>query len=501
MKKTFLFSLLLAASLYGNAQQSNNTLLTADFWKSNPDITAVKAEIAKGNSPSEQNAGFHDPVTMAINNRISTDVVKFLIEQEGNSATKKTHHSRTYLQWAAAAGNLELVNYLIEKGSDIHYKDSHGDGVVVYAAGVGNKNTAIYDLFFAKGIDPKATYENGATLIMFAIANDKDLSLTNYFISKGVSLETKDEHGRTAADYAAKLGNLEIIDQLIAKGIKPTSQALFFATQGSRMKQNGLEVYQSLIEKYNLDPKAINPEGATLLHLLVRRPNTELVNYFLNKGIDVSKADHKGNTVLINAASGNDVALIETLLAKADNINAKNENGESALTKAIAAGSAEVAAVLIKKGADTKVLDKDGNNLAYYWFNSFRPANQGSAAQQTTGVDDFAEKLKVLKSAGIDITAPQQNGSSLFHIAVEKQNIALINKAAELGADINAQDAEGNSPLHKAALVAKDDKILKTLIALGAKKDLKTEFEETAYDLAKENEFLAKKNIAIDFLK
>ena len=488
MKKSFLFTLLLATSLYANAQ--DNTLLSGDFWKGKPTIEAIKGEIAKGNNPAEQNAGFHDPVTMAINNRISNDAIKFLIEQEGNDVHKKTHHSRTYLQWAAAAGNLELVQYLIDKGSDVHYKDSHGDAVIAYAAG-SNKNLAVYDALFAKGIDPKAKYDEGKNLIMYAIAGDTDLKVTDYFITKGIAITDNDNHGRTAADYAARFGNLEIIEKLVARGIKPTDQALFFATQGSRQKQNGLEVYQQLIEKYQLNPTATNPERETLLHILVRRPNKEVLDFFLNQGIDVAKADNNGNTILMNAAAARDASLIESLLAKSNNINAKNENGETALVRAVSLGSAEVVDLLIKKGAQVDVVDNNGNNLAYYWFNSFRPAAQ----------EDFTNKLEVLKAAGVNVTAPQANGSSLFHLAVEKQNVELIDKAVALGADINAQDEEGNTALHKAALIAKDDSILKKLISLGAKKDLKTEFEETAFDLAKENEFLANNNVSIDFLK
>lgn len=503
MRKSFFTILLFAAALFGRAQ--DNTLMSGNFWKTTPTVEAVKAEIAKGNSPSEQNAGFFDPVVMAINNKASNDVIKYLIEQEGNGVSKKTHHSRIYLQWAAAQGNLELVNYLIAKGSDVNYSDSHGESVIAYAAN-GNKNTAVFDALFNAGVDPKAKHENGANLIMYAIGSDNDLKITDYFISKGISLSDKDSYGRTAADYAAKLGNIEIIDQLIARGVKPTDQALFFATQGSRQKQNGLDVFQTLITKYNLNPKAINPEGANLLHIFARRQNAELFNYFLNQGVDVAQVDKDGNTILIAAASGRDAAIVETLLAKAKNVNATNEDGESALTKAISSGTAEIASVLIKNGADINVLDKDGNNLAYYWFNSYRPAGgqggrPGAPQNQGPQVDEFAEKVIVLKNAGLNLIAPQKDGNTLLHLAVEKGNLELIKKAIELGVDINAQDEDGNTALHKAALTAKDDKILKALIQIGVNKDLQTGFDETAFELANQNDFLKNNNVNIDFLK
>lgn len=472
-----------------------NTLMSADFWKAKPDLAAVKAEIAKGNSPSQQNAGSWDAVTTAIFNNAPLDIMEFLLSQEGNSVAKKTHHSRSYLHWAASGGNAELVKLLIQKGADIHYADSYGTPITAYAAAGGNKNTAVYDALFKAGVDPKQRYEGGATLLMLGIASDPDLTLTDYFISKGMSLSDKDEFGRTATDYAARSGNRELVEKLIKKGIKPTGNALFFASLGTKPGVSAIDTYKYFVETLKLDPKTINKDGANMLHQVVRRPDLEVLNYFVEKGVDPNKADNDGNTPLILAASGRDIKYLEALLSKVKNINAVNDKGQSALTRAVAYSSPEVVSLLLQKGADSRVTDADGNNLVYYWFESYRERPQ---AQQT---EDFAKKLEILKNAGLNISAPQKDGTTLFHLAVARENLNLIQKAAELGADINGQDKDGNTPLHKAALIAKDDKILKTLISLGAKKSLKTEFDETPYDLAKENDFLKTNNVSIDFLK
>ena len=77
----------------------------------------------------------------------------------------------------------------------------------------------------------------------------------------------------------------------------------------------------------------------------------------------------------------------------------------------------------------------------------------------------------------------------------------LLKKLSDLKIGVNSVNKESMTALQKAALVAKDDAILKYLVFLGANKAIKTEFDETAYDLASENESLKNNNISIDFLK
>ena len=492
MKNKLFISLALATSFWASAQQKN-TFLEASFWKTSPNINAIKAEITKGNSPSEYNQSSFDPVVLAINNDAPTETIKFLIEQPGNSVNKNTHDNRIYLHWAAYKGNLEIINYLIAKGSDINLEDSHGTTPIAFAAGNGLTNTAVYDAFFKAGIDPKKKYKGGTNLLLMAIPSDKNLALSNYFSSKGLSLTDTDSDGKTAFDYAARTGDLTLLKTLVQKGIKYTGDALIFAAQGSRRESNPIEVYQYLVDELKIKPTSTNKEGETVLHILARKPNqTEIINYFLAKGLDVNKADNEGNTVLMNAATNKEIKVIELLLAKS-NLNAQNTKGESALTIAVKSGSVEAIELLLNKGANINVLDKDGNNLGFYLIQSYKPTGNTP--------NPFASKVKILQEKGLNLAAAQKDGNTLYHLAVVKNDIALLKDIASINIDINAKNKDGLTALHKAAMIGKDDILLKYLIANGAKKEITTEFDESAYSLAKENESLTKNKVSIEFLK
>ena len=261
---------------------------------------------------------------------------------------------------------------------------------------------------FKAGIDPKKKYSDGANLLLLAIANDKELLLTQYLETKGLSLKDVDNNGNTAINYVARSGNIPLIKTLLAKGIKYTDNALLLAAQGSRRESNNLETYKYLVEDLKIKPTVTNKEGQTVLHFLANKANqTEIINYFLAKGVDPNKVDTDGNTPLMIAASARDIATLQLLLPLVKDINIQNLKGESALTVAVKSGTPEAVTLLLNKNADVKVLDKEGNNLGFYVVQSYRSPmggmGQNTPSSGTNEQDPFDIKVKLLQNRGLNL--------------------------------------------------------------------------------------------------
>ncbi|GGM96033.1 hypothetical protein GCM10010967_31930 [Dyadobacter beijingensis] len=489
--KQILVAVCTSLSLSAFAQQ--NVLLEQSFWKNNPDVATVKAAIEKGADPAQFNGNMFDATVLAINAGAPNETIKYLLSQPGNGVDKVTHDSRIYLHWAAMRGNTEVMEYLIGKGSKADVVDSHGATPLNFAAGGGQTNTKVYDLCIANGANLKKDLNHdGANALLLAVASDNDLTLTNYFVSKGLDLKSTDASGANAFSYAARAGNIELLKKLLAKGVNANGTAMLMAAQGSRRGPNGIEVFQYL-ESLGLKPTATAKNGENALHSIARRPKQEaIIQYFLSKGVDVNQADEDGNTVFMNAAASNrDTATLGLLLPKVKNMNQANAKGATALLLAARGNSPEMLAYLIGKGAALNTADRNGDNVAYYLVQSYAPPRAA----------EFDAKLKVLQEKGFKVAEPQANGSTLYHLAVAKNDLSLVKRLEPYQIDVNAKNKEGLTALHKAAMVSKDDAIMKYLLSIGAKKDIPTNFQETAFDLASENESLSKNNVTVSFLK
>ena len=496
IKLVVLVAILFISTVSVAQQKQSNIFLDRDFWGTNPSVKIIEQKIAEGNNPSEINNRGFDGVTYAILQKAPNETIKHLLSKEGNGVNKITHDKRTYVFWAAYVDNLELTAFLIKNGANLNLKDSHQSSPLTYAANAGNTNTKIYDLFIENGIDITTdTNGNGANALLLLLPSLKNLDLLDYFTSKGLSINSTDNDGNGAFNYVAKKGNKELLALLIAKELpyknlnKNGENALLLATKGGRGGYNSL-AFLKYLNSLGLDANVVNKEGQNALHFLASG-NKDLAtfNYFLSKNVDINLADKQGNTPLINAASRNSLEVVTFLSEKTAYPNHVNKKGNSALSIAVKNNSSNVVAYLINQKSDLNVTDEDGNTLAYYLINSFNEKRN----------DDFDSKKDLLLKNGIKLNELQGGNNTLFHIALDKENINLLKEVNSYGIDINTKNAEGYTVLHLAAMKSKDTKIMEYLLSIGADKNIQTDFEESTYDLASENELLEKTDI--NFLK
>lgn len=494
MKKALILLLLAPMLLLAQRPESTNEFHNRTFWQTQPDVATVKQKISEGHDPVTPNSSAFDAVCYAIMAKAPVETIDYLLSLPGNDINKSTHDGRSYLMWAGSAGDIETMKLLLSKGADTKVVGSHGFNWFTFTVNAGNENTAIYDLMVANGVNLKETNRTGANAILLLASHSKDGKIIEYFQQKGLDINATDKQGNNILFYAAKRGNLDLMKKYIAQGFdyKKTNtegeNMVLFASHGGRGYSNPLEVYQ-YFDSLGLDLTLTNNQGENALHNIAS--NTEDVNildFFIKKGININQKDKEGNTAFLNAAKGNNFEILQKLAPLTKNINQQNNEGHSAITYATQRMNLEAFELLKGKGANTDIVDADGNNLYYHLFNAYSRRNS----------DLFDDFENALINSGVSFKKASKN-ESLLHMAIAKGENKLIQRALELGADINKKNKDGLTPLHLAAMKATDVKLLQLLISKGADKKTLTLFDESAYDLARENELL--NNTDISFLK
>ena len=492
--KTFLFALAISYSTFLQAQ--SNIFLERSFWQTKPNVEQVKEQISKGNNPTEKNSASFDAVVYAINNRAPIETIKFLLSLKGNEVDKVTHDGRNYLLWAGYSGNVELVQFLLEKGSDVRWKDDHGFDVVTFSAVSGNTNPKLYELYKAKGFELKNSQRNGANSLLLAAPSVKNISELDYFVKNGMSWDSTDENGNNIFLNVATKGNVEILQQLISKGIdykkinNNNENALLVAAKGARRHSNTLETFKYL-SNLGLNIKQTNKDENNILHYLAQsNQNWDVFEFFIQNGIDVNALNNKGETPYLLAISRRNNTIANKLFELTKNPIAENKEGYSALSYAVINLDSELVSKLVKNNAKLEITTQNNESLINLLFANFNSKKE----------KDFESILNLLTSQKVQPTVNSENGNTLFHILVNENHLELFEKAENLGVNIDQKNNEGLTPLHLAAMKSSDIATIKELVKLGANPKIKTEFEEDAKTLALENELLKVEKADLQFL-
>ena len=478
--------------------QQENSLLERSFWQTQPDLDTVKQKIEDGNDATAFNSNAFDATVYAILAKTDARVVKYLLSLEGNSVNKKTHDSRIYLHWAAYAGQIDIVNYLLDKGASTAALDSHGNTPLMFATNAGQINPELYNAFEKHGVQlTNETNAHGANLLLLVAPSLSNQEELDFFLKKGFTLDTKDHDGNGIFNYATKKGNIDFLKLLVSKGAdyktlnSKGGNAFLFAVQGGRGYSNPIAVYEYL-KSLGLDPNNVTIEGSTPLHRLAyNTTDPAILKLFLDAGADVNQKDAEGQTPFLNAASRNELKMVQLLAQDVNDFNATNNKGQNALMLAVKRNSPDVVKFLVDTQINTFAKDAEGNTLAFYLVESFNKRQP----------EVFDAKLQLLQAQDIKWNTIQANGETVYHLAVKNDAIEVLKKLEDATIDINAKNDEGLTALHLAAMKAENDELMKYLISQGADTKIKTDFEESAFDLASENELLQQHHTPLNFLK
>jgi len=91
------------------------------------------------------------------------------------------------------------------------------------------------------------------------------------------------------------------------------------------------------------------------------RDRFEIVNLLINKGVDINAKANDGSTALMSAAYFSDEKMIEFLIENGADVNEITDNGTTALTIACSHGRYDAVKILVENGADINHKTKHGH--------------------------------------------------------------------------------------------------------------------------------------------
>src|SRR5262245_23807257 len=158
-----------------------------------------------------------------------------------------------------------------------------------------------------------------------------------------------------------------------------------------------------------------------------RNRNTDALRALVNKRVDVNAAQADGTTALHWAAHWNDLEAVNLLLKAGANAKVVNRYGASPLSEAVTAGSPGMIQALLNAGADPKTLTTP----------------DGETVLMTAARAGNADAVRILLDRGADVNARENyKGQTALMWAAAERHPTVVKVLLERGADWKARSTE-----------------------------------------------------------
>ena len=393
--------------------------------------------------------------------------LRALIEQ-GADPSAPEGDGATALHWAVRWDDAKAVDLLLDAGAAVDAANDYG--VTPLALACINRNAALIERLLTAGADPDATTSMGETALM-TCARTGSTGGVAALLAAGASNVNAREASRdqTALMWAAARGYPEVVGLLLAHG----------ADVGARTRTRSLLV--SLGGSGAEGAADLPLGGFTPLLFAARQGGVASARLLLDAGADVNESAPDGASALVVASFSGHGELAAFLLRRGAEPNADGA-GYAALHTAVLRSDAPLVRTLLAHGADPDIRLTRGSRVprATHWW-----VLPGSLAGATPFLlaSKYADVgiMRILAEAGADPFLPLRDGTTPLMMAAgarwangeidrhnrrvppevaealhadEQRNLAATRLLLDLGAGVGVRNEAGDTALHSAVYKA-----------------------------------------------
>ncbi len=297
-------------------------------------------------------------------------LVQLLLEKRA-SINKNSITDVTPLMLAASSGNTEIADLLIRSGAAVNQADNNGWTPLVFAAKHGH--TALAKFLIDSKADIDQTNHRGETPLMIA-ARKGHTELARLLIQEGAATNQENADGWTAQMIACQCGRVEIVDLLMDKAGFSISQ---LATMISTAAFNGhAKVLELLFEKAKtsalFSKTMLRYWDSNPAEFAIKNGHADALAVLMKNGIrpdlssqtvwqDLMKAIDKGNAELLHLATDElpSSLLWSSLSSFGQGTSPVHLHVQQALIHAIRQDRMDIVKLLMKAGAKPDFVDKN----------------------------------------------------------------------------------------------------------------------------------------------
>ncbi|MCZ6914120.1 MAG: ankyrin repeat domain-containing protein, partial [Rickettsia endosymbiont of Ixodes persulcatus] len=413
----------------------------------------------------------------------NSDKISLLLEN-GLDLRKKDNLDWTALDYAIAIKNWDAVNNLAKK----------------YLGLTGPFSELSEKVFLQEHFLHVAARRNWKILIELAVKvtpSDKKLDLINHANAEGDTAlhiaarygwvefadllfqqgayDRPNENANTAMDIAAEAGQVNFIAFLFEKRELLDGRRDYYQIQHSPLisavQENGLSTVQYLLNKH-VDLTTADSKGNTALHLAALLDNEIILAVLLNEYAKVDVKNLDGQTPLHYAAERGNIKSMQRLLAKGADLYLKQKEGDTplhlmllSLLKKEHEKLAYIKTLLARPATDVEIVGMEGNHLLHYAAGEgnselirylldikngeIDPKNfYGFTPLFFAVKEGHEEAMDFLLERNADIFQKDSNGETVAHLAAYRGHLSILKKLLQKKpALINSRNKKGNSIL------------------------------------------------------